>query len=177
MGLETGGAPERAQALEETVAIIRGLWSATPFTKSGERYRLVEAEMLPKPEHDIPIWIGTVGRRGLELVGGSADGWIPSLGNVSPDRAEAMMARIDAAAAAAGRDPGRIVRIYNLFASFAEESDDKLVSGSPGAIAERLIGFVRLGFTGFNFLVGGPDRDDQVQRLAEEVIPAVRAGA
>lgn len=177
MGLETGGAPERAQALEEAVAIIRGLWSATPFTKRGERYQVVGAEMLPKPEHEIPIWIGTVGRRGLDLVGRSADGWIPSLANASPDRAAAMMARIDGAAASAGRDPDRIARIYNLFVSFSADPEDELISGPPAAIAERLIGFVRLGFTGFNFLVGGPDRDDQVQRLAEEVIPAVRAGA
>ena len=49
--------------------------------------------------------------------------------------------------------------------------------GGLREIVERLVGFVRLGFTGFNFLVGGPDRDGQVQRLAEEVIPAVRAGA
>jgi alkanesulfonate monooxygenase SsuD/methylene tetrahydromethanopterin reductase-like flavin-dependent oxidoreductase (luciferase family) len=176
MGLDTGGAPDRAQALEETVAIVRGLWSATPFTKRGERYQVVDAEMLPKPGHEIPIWLGTVGHRGLELIGRSADGWIPSLPNASPDRAEAMISRIDAAAAAAGRDPGGIARIYNLFVSFTEPPDVELISGSPAAIAERLIGFVRRGFTGFNFLLDGPGRDEQVHRLAEEVIPAVRAG-
>ena len=176
MGLKTGGAPERAQALEEAVVILRGLWSATPFTNVGQRHQVVDAEMLPKPEHEIPIWIGTVGHRGLELIGRSAHGWIPSLANASPDRAAAMNARIDATAGAAGRDPGRIARIYNLFVSFTEKAGDDLVSGPPAAIAERLIGFIGLGFTGFNFLVGGPDRDDQVQRLAEEVIPAVRAG-
>jgi probable F420-dependent oxidoreductase len=176
MRLETGGARERAQALEETVAIVRGLWSATPFTRRGERYQVVDAEMLPKPEHEIPIWLGTVGQRGLELIGRSADGWIPSLPNAAPDGAKAMMARIDAAAASAGRDPDRIARIYNLFVSFTEPSDDESISGSPAAVAERLVGFVRLGFTGFNFLLDGPDRDEQVQRVAQEVIPAVRAG-
>ena len=177
MGLDAARARDRAQALDETVAIIRGLWSATPFTKRGDRYQVVDAEMLPKPGHEIPIWLGTVGQRGLELVGRSADGWIPSLPNASPDRAEAMIARIGAAAAAAGRNADEIARVYNIQVSFTPSPEAELVSGPPALVAERLIGFLRLGFTGFNFLVGGPDRNDQVARLAEEVIPAVRAGA
>jgi alkanesulfonate monooxygenase SsuD/methylene tetrahydromethanopterin reductase-like flavin-dependent oxidoreductase (luciferase family) len=52
-----------------------------------------------------------------------------------------------------------------------------VVSGSPDAVAERLLGFAKLGFTAMNFLPSGPAKDEQVERLAREVIPAVRAEA
>jgi alkanesulfonate monooxygenase SsuD/methylene tetrahydromethanopterin reductase-like flavin-dependent oxidoreductase (luciferase family) len=177
MGLGAGGIRERVQGLEEAVALIRGLWTSSAFTHDGERYRVVDAELEPKPGHHIPVWLGAVGPRGLDLVGRSADGWIPSLGTVQPDRAAGMIARIRAAAAAAGRNADEIARVYNIEVSFTAPPEAELVSGPPAAVAERLIGFLRLGFTGFNFLVDGPDRNDQVARLAEEVIPAVRAGA
>jgi hypothetical protein len=43
-------------------------------------------------------------------------------------------------------------------------------------VAERLIGFARMGFTAMNFIVAGAGAQEQVERLAREVIPAVRAG-
>ena len=131
--------------------------------------------MLPKPGHDIPIWLGAVGRRGLDLVGRSADGWIPSLAYAPPDRVPAMIGRIEAGAAAAGRDLATIARIYNIVVSFTAAPEAELVSGPPAAIVERLVEFVRLGFTGFNFILDDPDEAGQVERLAREVIPAVRA--
>jgi hypothetical protein len=52
-----------------------------------------------------------------------------------------------------------------------------VVAGAPDVVAERLLGSVRLGFTGFNFQPVGPDRAEQVERLANEVIPLVRGAA
>ena len=43
----------------------------------------------------------------------------------------------------------------------------------PDAIIEQLRGFVTLGFTAFNLLPLG-DRDEQLHRLADEVVPALR---
>jgi probable F420-dependent oxidoreductase len=177
MGLEPGDARARFAGLEDAIAVIRGLWTTTPFTYPGSRYRVEEATLDPKPAHEIPIWLGTSGPRGLDLVGRSADGWIPSIGNVSPDRVPAMIDRIRAAAASTGRDPDRIALIYNVVVSFSEPASDDVVSGTSEAIAERLIDFLRLGFTGFNFLVFDADREAQVERLAREVVPAVRAAA
>jgi hypothetical protein len=50
-----------------------------------------------------------------------------------------------------------------------------VVSGSPEAVAEQLIGFVKLGFTALSLAPDGPAHDEQAERLAREVIPAVRA--
>ena len=47
----------------------------------------------------------------------------------------------------------------------------------PGQVVERLLGFVQMGFTAMNFIPAGRGQDEQAERLAREVIPAVRAGA
>src|SRR6478609_5993191 len=58
--------------------------------------------------HDIPIWLGAYKPRMLGLVGRKADGWLPSLGYLQPGDLAAGNARIDEAAAGAGRDPREI---------------------------------------------------------------------
>ena len=57
-----------------------------------------------------------------------------------------------------------------------EQADSKpgVVTGSPDAVAERLIGFTELGFTAMNFQPIGRGRGEQIERLATEVIPTVR---
>jgi alkanesulfonate monooxygenase SsuD/methylene tetrahydromethanopterin reductase-like flavin-dependent oxidoreductase (luciferase family) len=172
MGLPDDTVGMRISALEEAIKIIRGLWSQPEFTFEGHRYRTDHAILLPKPEHQIPIWLGTERPRALRLTGQTADGWFPSFGHPAPTEAAASIAALEAAAREAGRDPSLISKIYNIGVSFSQEPQADLV-GSPRAITERLIDFWGLGFTGFNFKPYG-DRQLQVERLAEEVLPAVR---
>ncbi len=49
------------------------------------------------------------------------------------------------------------------------------VTGSPAAVTETLLGLARAGFTAFSFTIPGPGAGEQAERLAREVIPAVRA--
>jgi alkanesulfonate monooxygenase SsuD/methylene tetrahydromethanopterin reductase-like flavin-dependent oxidoreductase (luciferase family) len=50
----------------------------------------------------------------LALVGRLADGWLPSSFYVPPGHLPEMQARIDDAAATAGRDPAAVRRAYNI---------------------------------------------------------------
>ena len=52
-----------------------------------------------------------------------------------------------------------------------------MVTGPAAAVTGQLLGFVKLGFTALSLTVDGPGEDEQVDRLAREVILAVRAGA
>jgi hypothetical protein len=52
-----------------------------------------------------------------------------------------------------------------------------LVAGAPDAITEHLLTFARIGFTSFSFTLNGPGTRQQAERLAHEVIPAVRKAA
>jgi alkanesulfonate monooxygenase SsuD/methylene tetrahydromethanopterin reductase-like flavin-dependent oxidoreductase (luciferase family) len=54
-------------------------------------------------------------------------------------------------------------------------SQPSAVAGSPAAVAERLLGFLELGFTALSLIPLGPGEREQAERLASEVVPALRA--
>src|ERR687883_23761 len=62
-GLEFGTRNERADRLEESVQIIRSLWTRSRTTFEGKHYRLQDAVAEPKPvqQPHPPIWIGGLG--------------------------------------------------------------------------------------------------------------------
>ncbi len=49
----------RAQLLDESLAILTGLWSGQPFSYQGEHYHIAEMTFLPPPVQTprIPIWV------------------------------------------------------------------------------------------------------------------------
>ena len=50
---------KRAQMLDESLAILAGLWSGAPFSFQGEHYNVEEMAFLPKPVQKprIPVWV------------------------------------------------------------------------------------------------------------------------
>jgi probable F420-dependent oxidoreductase len=178
-GLGVRSPRDKVDGLEEAVRVIRGLWSQPTFTFHGRLYRADGAELEPKPDHRIPVWLGTYGRRALALTGRLADGWIPSLGYAPPEQVTVMRERVLAAARQAGRDPGEITCAYNLEVRVDEHAGSRpsVVSGPPDAVTERLLGLLELGFTALNLIPAGPGKDDQTERLARDVLPALRAAS
>jgi probable F420-dependent oxidoreductase len=167
---------DKVNGLEEAIRIAHGLWSDVGFTFEGRLARTERAHLEPKPDHRIPIWLGTYGPRALDLTGRLADGWIPTLELAPPEQVVAMRDRVLAAAREAGRDPDEITCVYNLDVRVEEGATPQpgLVSGPPDAVAEQLRGFLDLGFTALSFLPSGPGRDEQAERLAREVLPEIR---
>jgi probable F420-dependent oxidoreductase len=176
-GLGVRSPRDKVDALAEAIRILRGVWSQPSFTFQGRLYRTDGAELEPKPDHPIPIWLGTYGRRALALTGQLADGWIPSLGYAPPEQIPGLRDRVLAAARAAGRDPDTITCTYNLSIRIDEHADPEpsVVAGAPEAVIERLRSFAELGFTAMNFIPVGPGQDEQLERLAREVLPALHA--
>jgi alkanesulfonate monooxygenase SsuD/methylene tetrahydromethanopterin reductase-like flavin-dependent oxidoreductase (luciferase family) len=170
---------DKVDGMVEAIHIARGLWSEAGFTYEGRIHRTEAADLEPKPDRAIPIWLGTYGKRALEATGRLADGWIPSLGFAQPEQASAMRQRILTAAAEAGRDPAEINCVYNVPVRIGDPSDGDpgVVTGSAAEATGRLLGFVRMGFTSMNFMPVGPDPREQVERLASDVLPALRAAA
>lgn len=178
-GLGTPTPREKVTGMEEAIRIAHGLWTRPSLTFSGQRYRTEGARIEPKPARRIPIWLGTYGRRALEVTGRLADGWIPSLGHAMPEQVPAMRGRILAAARAAGRAPEEIRCVYNLGLRLDARAEPRpdTVTGGPEEVAEQLLGFVKLGFTGLSLRLDDPDPAEQAERLAHEVLPALRAVA
>ncbi len=178
LGLTVPPLRARIAALEEAIQIIRGVWAAPNVTQRGRFYSIRDLEIEPKPAHAIPIWLGTVGERGLALVGRNADGWFPSLAFAPPNRVPLMVRRIEASARQVGRDPDAVRKIYNLEVCITERPQAPspgLVAGTAAQFVAHLERFARLGFNGFNFVPRGDDIAEQVNRLGFEVLPLARA--
>jgi alkanesulfonate monooxygenase SsuD/methylene tetrahydromethanopterin reductase-like flavin-dependent oxidoreductase (luciferase family) len=175
-GLGVRSPKDKTDGLEEAVTIIRGLWSASRFTFAGRVYHTAAATLEPKPNRKIPIWLGTFAPRALTVTGRLADGWIPSLGYASPDALVEMRERVLEAAVAAGREADEITCILNVELRIDPNATakDDVVAGPVSAVVERLADFVRAGFSGFNFMPIGTDSEQQLERLANEVIPSLR---
>ncbi|HEX4009303.1 MAG TPA: LLM class flavin-dependent oxidoreductase [Solirubrobacteraceae bacterium] len=56
---EATGDRVRAERLDESLAIVDGLWTGEPFSFAGTHYRVDDAQFLPRPVQSprIPIWI------------------------------------------------------------------------------------------------------------------------
>src|SRR4051812_5304058 len=166
---------EKVDGLAEAIEIMRGLWREPQFTFEGTLYRTEAADIEPKPEVPIPIWLGTYGPRALRLTGRVADGWIPSLGYASEEEIGPMLQRVVDAALEAGRAPGEIAYVYNVEVRFDERAGNPAaVTGSTDEVVERLGRLAEIGFTGFNFMVSGPAGAEHAERLAADVLPALR---
>jgi alkanesulfonate monooxygenase SsuD/methylene tetrahydromethanopterin reductase-like flavin-dependent oxidoreductase (luciferase family) len=175
-GLNVPSPKEKVEGLEEAVRIVKGLWSTRSFTYEGHHHRTVAADIEPKPDHEIPIWLGTFGKRSLAVTGRVADGWIPTHSMAPPSEIPMMRDRIIEAARDAGRDPDAITLVYNINFRVDEGAAQgpEAVTGSPQMIADQLEGFTELGFTAMNFSPVGPEPERQVERLAQEVLPHLR---
>ncbi|MEA2434152.1 MAG: hypothetical protein QOG54_1609 [Actinomycetota bacterium] len=176
-GLPVPSPREKVDGLEEAVNIMRGLWSREKFTYSGKHHTTEAAELEPKPDTNIPIWLGTFGPRALAVTGRVADGWIPSLDMAPPSDIPALRAIISTAARESGRDPDEVSFVYNMEIGIADQPNPnpEVVVGPVDHVIDRLIGFVQLGAAAMNFNPIGPDREAQVALLAQEVIPEVKA--
>jgi alkanesulfonate monooxygenase SsuD/methylene tetrahydromethanopterin reductase-like flavin-dependent oxidoreductase (luciferase family) len=173
------GGPRRApgeavDALEEAIALIRLLWSDQRSVRFGGRhYQVAGTKPGPAPAHPIGIWLGAIGPRMLEVTGRVADGWVPSSAYVPPERLPAAQARIDDAAAAAGRDPVAVRRLYNISGRIGPGGGGFL-DGPAGQWVEQLLPLVtETGMDTFVlWLTESPDR--QLELFAAEVAPALR---
>ena len=120
LGIGVGGSREEYAALgmafntrgtrvEEQIGLLQALWTqdAVDFDGRWETVRGVGLKPLPV-QRPIPIWIGARAEPAPRIrrrIGRQADGWFVLC---SPEQFPAVKADIDAAAAAAGRDPAAI---------------------------------------------------------------------
>jgi alkanesulfonate monooxygenase SsuD/methylene tetrahydromethanopterin reductase-like flavin-dependent oxidoreductase (luciferase family) len=101
----------------------------------------------------------------LKLTGAAADGWMPSLAFLGLDKLPDTVRRIDDAAAAAGRDPARLRKVYNIAGLTGPESVQPFV-GPVSEWVDRLVAIVT--GHGMNAFVFFPaeDHESQIARFA-----------
>ncbi len=116
-GIPFDAGPVRLARLEESVAVLRGLWSGRSFSFKGDHYRLdaVEGRPLPTQTGGPPLFLGGGGPRLLALAGRQADivGLAPRARpdgtldptDISPEATDAKLAAVHAAAAGRSSTP------------------------------------------------------------------------
>src|SRR6185436_18106709 len=166
MGFPRRTAPESVDQLSEAIDVIREVWrddERSQLRYDGKFYQLKGAKRGPAPAHEVPIWLGAYKPRMLRLVGAKADGWLPSLSYLKPGDLAKGNAIIDEAAAGAGRDPREIRRLLNIFGDPSKSAAQWIDEILPLVLED-----------GIGTVIIGSDDPGELERFAEEVIPAVR---
>ena len=174
----------RIRALEEAMTIVRALsGGGDPVTSEGEFYQVTG--LTPAATPTPPIWIGSLGPKGLAVTGRHADGWVPPhLADWRSRRVAEARPIIDDAAASVGRNPTDVDTIYLVSGrvtrdSVPETRDDEgrwIGGGVTQWVDELTFAVLDRGAAGFNYLVPPGDiiSDTTLNLWAHEVVPAVR---
>ncbi len=118
-GLEMDAPGARIDRLEETIAILKGLFTDEPFSYEGKTFRVQDLDGLPKPVQrpHPPLLVGGGGKRMLRLAGREADiagvnanlrhGRVgaDTIRDVSAERVAEKVGWVHEGAVAAGREP------------------------------------------------------------------------
>ncbi len=179
LGASYGG---RAADFEEQMRLVETLLTQERCTFHGDRYRVDDIAFLPKAYRAprLPTWVGGEAPRAQSRAGRLGDAWFPYFVRVTPGELTARFDNVRRIAAEHGRDPGAVAlhlcRSVELTPSAVPQEDDRL-RGSPEQLAEALRQFMRagVGTLALQFSAARyPDRLEQIERFAAEVLPEFR---
>ena len=187
-GVKAYGGQERTnkqayEAFSEALDIIPAMWNNVGghVKYEGQYYQVLGAQPGPAPAKQPHIWVGAGGPKMLHLTGAKADGWWISIPYVPPEKLLVLNDKIDEGAQSAGRNPGEIRRGYNLMGTIDPNRtkgniSDKGVIGNTLFWIDTLTDFYHTyRMDTFNFWPLSDAPYDQIERFANEIIPAVRA--
>jgi probable F420-dependent oxidoreductase len=199
---EVVGVPhgERGARVSEGIDVVRTLWRDTPASFKGRFTEFSGVSLDPKPvqKPGPPIWIGGRSDAALARAGRQGDGWVSYV--VQPERYAQSLAKIRAAASAAGRstdgfaaghlafvtvgrdyESAKAVWAEALTRRYAQDFEPLAkkygIIGTPEQCAEQLEAFRA---AGCNYVILNPigpaaAEREQVERLAADVVPRLSA--
>jgi alkanesulfonate monooxygenase len=180
--------------LEETLAIVRGLWDEPDgWEFEGRHYQVRGSLFRPKGRRPNLILGGTGKPRSVRLAATYADEY--NISSSTPDEVREINARLDAACATVGRDPATLARsvmagalVGDDDASFARRLDaqmaifgeraddgkawldarrDRWILGTPDAARERIAAYRGAGIDRLLYQVFLPRDPDHIALLGE----------
>jgi alkanesulfonate monooxygenase SsuD/methylene tetrahydromethanopterin reductase-like flavin-dependent oxidoreductase (luciferase family) len=141
---------ERWPRFDEAVAVLRALLRREPGPEHPRFYPAASGvELAPEPRRPggIPLWIGSWGSQaGLARVARSADGWLASAYNTTPERFAAARSALARGLERRGRDPNRFPNaLSTMWAWVAEDraEADRVLAGVLAPILRRDPGDLR----------------------------------
>lgn len=179
---------ERFDRLEEQLAIVTGLWSATgPFSYQGRHYQLADSPALPKPvQSPLPVIVGGAGRKRTPALAAryAAEFNVPFL--PSAETGDLYRLVRDACAAAGRSEPmvfsaaqtvccGKDESEYRRRAEAISRDPDQLrargVAGTVAEVVDAIGAYRAAGATRMYLQTLDMDDLDHIQLIAAEVAP------
>lgn len=163
-GISFPSIAERLGRLDESLTLIKQLWTQDTTSYTGTYYQLRDAPFLPKSvqQPHPPILVGASGERvALGLVARHADMW-NTFG--SPDVFRHKIARLTEHCQRIGRDPDTIEKSVLVTGLFAANEARKQVEA-----------YVAAGVTHIIFSVSAPQDREAIRHFAHTVMPAFRS--
>ena len=185
---------ERFEVFAEQLAVITGLWAATPaapFAFNGTHYQLSDSPGLPKPvqQPGPPIIVGGGGpRKTAGLAAQYASEWNRAF--VSLDAWTTSAANVRAACESIGRDPASLSMSVGLIACVGtteaeiahragrigrevDELRKNGAAGSPQEVVDKLAGYLAAGAQRVYFQIMDLDDLDHLDLIATQVAEAL----
>ncbi len=193
---------ERGRRMDESIPLLRRLWTATEISHDGRYYPMQDVKIHPSPVQSGGPPIVVAGRKkpAMHRAARLGDGWFPYM--YSPGRYAKSVATITQAAHEAGRDlagfhwcvwvflninpDGDVAREEaaltmggNYNQDFLEMIDSVAAAGTAGEVLAKLQAFYDAGARHFVFLpaTGGSDPAPVLDRLFGDVLPGLRERA
>ena len=154
---------ERLGRLDESLTLIKQLWTQDTSNYAGKYYQLQDAPFLPKSVQNPhpPILVGASGEKvALGIVARHAEMW-NTFG--SPEVFRHKIARLTEHCQRIGRDPDTIEKSVLVTGMFA-----------PAEAHTQVEEYVAAGVTHIIFSVSAPQDRSAIHRFAQDVIPAFR---
>ncbi len=187
-GYDFPPAQVRVEQLEETIQIIKAMWTQEKATFQGAHYRVIDAACEPRPDPLPPLIIGAFKPKMLRLTARYADGWdVSSTGLVAYRRMAETFAQV---CTEVGRGPATVRRSWScgcacaptqaeaegfagdLYSAQNQEDDFGFV-GTPEQIVAQMRPFIALGVDSFLLDCGGFPNLTTLELLIHEVLPAL----
>ena len=177
---------QRGALTNESIAIMRELWTAADPAFKSERWNLTGFKFAPKPaQTSIPLWVGGSSDGALRRAATMGDGWHPT--GMPPDDFRAGCEKVRQLAAGAGRDPGALtfsirleVEVAGRPSSARAATRPRLHGDDPAQMIDRIRAYQRAGAEHIVLALNTGD----VARIAalmadiaEKVLPECRTAA
>jgi alkanesulfonate monooxygenase SsuD/methylene tetrahydromethanopterin reductase-like flavin-dependent oxidoreductase (luciferase family) len=187
-GYDFPSARVRVEQLEETLQIIKAMWTEKRVTFVGRYYRVIDAYCEPKPDPLPTIMVGAFKPKMLRLTATYADGW--NVSSTGINRYRRLAEAFEHVCADVDRDPTAVRRSWSGGCAcaptqaeaerFAGEryradnpEDDFGFVGTPNQVVEQMRAFIDLGVDYFMVDCGGFPRLTTLEMLINEVLPAL----
>ena len=183
-------AHERVEQLEESLQIIKVMWTEIRASFKGKHYQVTDAYCEPKPDPLPPMMVGAFRPKMLNLAAKYADDWnVSSMGLIKYRR---LAEDFERACAMVNRDPATVRRSWcggcacaptqieaERFAadrySANNPEDDFGFVGTPEQVIEQMQSLIELGITTFIIDCGGFPKLTTLEMIINKVLPALNA--